>query len=130
MRKLLYLSTLGLILFLHSSCSKDGRDGTYVNFTVMNKSGFPQEGKSVYVFKESSDVTLNKKPSDALRIKFTDAQGKVQFNLQDPDLFEIDESAVFSFKIMEISGLAYAVIGSFEQEIQPGDIVNETITVP
>lgn len=129
MRNLLYISALCLTLFLNTSCSKDGRDGTFVNFTVMNKSGFPQEGKSVYVFKESSDVILNKKPSDALRIKFTDAQGKVQFNLQDPDLFEIDETAVFSFKIMEISGLDYAVIGSFEQVIRPGDIVNETLTV-
>ncbi len=130
MRTLLYLSALCLTLLSTNSCSKNRPDGTYVNFTVMNKSGFPQEGKSIYVFKESNDVVLNKKPSDALRIKFTDAQGKVQFNLQDPDLFEIDQSATFSFNVMEIRDRDYVTIGRFEQEIKPGDIVNETIMIP
>lgn len=130
MRTLLYLSTLSITIFLSSSCSKNNREGTYVNFTVMTQSGFPQEGKSVYVFKESNDVVLNKKPVDALRVKFTDAEGKVQFNLQEPDLFELDESAVFSFRIMEIKGRDYVAVGSFEQEIRPGDIVNETIMIP
>ena len=130
MRTLLYFSTISLAIFLTTSCTKNGRDGTYTNFTVMSKSGFPMEGKSVYVFKESDDVVLNKKPSEALRIKFTDAEGKVQFNLQDPDLFDLDQSAVFSFKVMEISGHEYVTIGSYEGRISPGDIVNETIILP
>ena len=129
MRTLLYLSTLCFALFLLPGCSEKDNGGTYVNLFVITELGITEEGHAVYIFKDSDDVILNKKPSEALRVKYTDAHGMVQFNLEDPDLFEMDESAIFSFKVMEVKDGDFITLGSFEQEIRPGDIVNQTITL-
>lgn len=129
MRTLLYLSTFAFAVFLMPACSSEKADGTFVNFTLIDGSGIPQGGRSIYVFKESDDVVLNKKPAEAINGKTTDIQGKVQFNLENPDAFGEDQSAVFSFQVMEFSGGEYIVISSFEKEIKPGDIVSKTLTL-
>lgn len=129
MRTLLYLSTLSLSLFLMTSCAKKDNGGTYTNLTVINHSGAELAGQAVYVFKESNDVILNKKPADALRVKYTDGLGEVQFNLESPDLFGTDQKAVFSFRVMEERNGDFVTIASFDKEIAVGDIVNHILTV-
>ena len=129
MRTLLYLSTLSFSLFLMTSCSKKDNGGTYTNLTVIHPSGVMLEGQAVYVFKESNDVILNKKPADALRVKYTDALGEVQFNLESPDLFGTHEKAVFAFRVMEERNGEFVTTASFEREIMVGDIVNHILTV-
>ena len=129
MKTLLNLSTFCLALFLLTGCAEKDNGGTYVNISVINKSGISEGGREIYLFKESSDVILNKKPSEALRVKVTDQLGEVQFNLENPNRFEGDESAVFSFRVMEYQDGDFVTLGSFEREIKAGDIVNQTITL-
>ena len=129
MRTLLYLSTLCFALFLLPGCSDKPADGTYVTMFVINKIGITEEGREVYVFKELNNQGAQKKPSDALEVKYTDGNGMVQFNLEQPDLFEADESAVFSFQVMEFQDGDFVTLASFEKEIKPGDIVNHTLTL-
>jgi len=94
---------------------------------VINQNGITQEGREVYVFKESKEGGITKKPSNALDVKLTDDNGMVQFNLEEPNLFQSDETAVFSFEVMEIQDGDFVSLASFVQEIKPGDIVNQTL---
>jgi hypothetical protein len=127
MRTLLYLSTFCLALFLLPGCSDKPTDGTYVTMFVINEIGITEDSREVYVFKEVSDSIVLKKPSDALTVKTTDGNGMVQFNLEDPDLFNADESAVFSFRVMEFQNGDFVTLASFEKEIRVGEAVNHTL---
>ena len=129
MKTLLYLSTLCLALFLLPGCSDKPTDGTYATMFVINKAGLTEASREVYVFKKLDDSVVLKKPSDALGVKYTDQHGMVQFNLENPDLFESDESAVFSFRVMEFRNGDFVTLASFEKEIRPGDAVNHTLVL-
>ncbi len=127
MKTLLYLSTLCFTFFLLPGCADKPTEGTHVTMFVINQNGITQEGREVYVFKESKEGGITKKPSNALDVKLTDDNGMVQFNLEEPNLFQSDETAVFSFEVMEIQDGDFVSLASFVQEIKPGDIVNQTL---
>ena len=128
MKPIYYLSLLLAGMLSFSSCNKEPIPGTFVTLSVINKSGMSVEGKAVYVFREDNVSTKNM--AAPMMLKYSDAQGRVQFNLESANLFNGDEVGTFSFHaVNEADPSAPVSEASIEKQITLGERTGGTLEI-